>query len=225
MRINNIVAALAASLLLASCGHTNKLAKYNVRSATFEMYSGTNTLGNASSSVYAGGTNPVGDILAGISSQSLSDETAEKLRRAANADSLASRIARQFNTALTTYLAVSNTSPSNSNPLFRAETQLTAYSLTSDSTGINAYISATSRIIQRSTGTVVWEYTSSKNVALSQTSSSQASGRAMLSAVNAATLAHMSEADMAAVFYGAAQEVGSDIAETLRKDVADMATK
>ncbi len=216
---------LAAGLVLASCGHTNKLAQYNVRAQPFEMYVGSHSAGNASMAVNSGTNNAVGDIVAGIGANSLSEETADKLRRAADPDSLAWRIARQFDNALATYLAVKPAPAFNPDALYRAETQLQSYSLSSDSTGIAAHISATSRIIQRSSGIVVWEYTSNKDITLSQTSSALVSGRAMLSAINAATLANMSEDDLASIFYGAAQSVGEDIAETLRQDVAALPQK
>ena len=215
--------ALSSSILIIGCGHTNKLANYNVRSQPFEILSEATTAGAASSSVASGTGNSLGDILAGINSSTLSEETAAKLRRAANADALAAQISKGFENALVSYLAVAPTKGYNPSATYRAETVLQNYSLSSDSTGTSAHISAISRIIQRSSGALVWQYSSSKDIALSTTSSSRTDGRAMLSAVNAASLASMSESEIADIFHNAARQIGSDIGETLREDVAELA--
>ncbi|MDP4198778.1 MAG: hypothetical protein Q8922_02290 [Bacteroidota bacterium] len=215
--------ALCLSIVIVSCGHTNKLAQYNLRSKQVEMLSGTNTSGAATSSIASGSHNAVQDVIAGISGGQISTETARKLRHAANADSLASQVAKGFEGALIAYLSVAPVYGYAPNAPFRSETILQEYSLSSDSTGTRAHISALSRIIERASGTLVWQYTSSKDIALSTTSARHANERAMISAVNAAMLADMSEEEIASIFYGAAQEIGRDIGETLREDVADLA--
>ncbi len=222
MKQSSVLFFFVGSLFVIGCGHTNKLAQYKLRAQPFEMYSGSNTTASASSDINGSPHNVTSDIVAGLTSGSLSQETTEKLRRAANSDSLAAEIGRSFDRALMTYLAVPQGRAYDPKALYRAETQLQSYSLTSDSTGVAAHISATSRIIERSTGILIWQYTSSKDILLTSSSSSIAGARAMMSAVNAATLAGMSEHEMASIFYSAAAQVGSDIAETLRSDVADL---
>lgn len=221
-RTSKSLIILALGSLFFGCGHTNKLAQYNLRSQQVEMLSGANTTGAATTSIANGSRNPVQDIIAGISSGSISNETARKLRHAANADSLAAQVAKGFEGALIAYLGVKPAYGYSRDAPYRSETILQEYSLSSDSTGTRAHISALSRIIQHASGTVVWQYTSSKDIALSTTSARRASERAVMSAVNAAMLAEMSEDEIASIFYGAAQEIGRDIGETLREDVAKL---
>jgi len=209
-------------IIAIGCGHTNKLAQYNLRSQRVALRAHSATVGGATSDIVSGSRNLLGDITASLGSGAISNNTAEKLNRAANADSLAMRIARGFNEAAISYLSVIPTKRESESD-YIAETLLQSYNLSSDSTGINAHIQALSRIIQRSTGTIVWEYGTSRNIALASTSSTNANGRAIMSAVNAATLASMSESEIAEVFNGAALEMGHDIGETLREDVADLA--
>jgi hypothetical protein len=222
VRHSTLAIVAGFSLLVIGCAHTNKLAQYDLHSQQIEMISGTNTAGSASASIASGSRNPVQDIIAGISSGSISNETARKLRHAANSDSLAAQIARGFEGALISYLGVVPFHGYNPKAPYRTETILQDYSLTSDSTGTRAHISALSRIIQRASSTVVWQYTSSKDIALTTTSARRNSERAVMSAVNAAMLAEMSEEEIASIFYGAAQEIGRDIGETLREDVAKL---
>ncbi|SRR5579883_684396 len=210
---------------VASCGHTNKLAEHNIRAQTVNVHAIGGISGTAEANIPADSSHHrSADLASTLGSSVISNETAQKLNRAANSDSLASAVSLGFSQAITMFLDMRPVDESRTKADYIAETKLVSYSLTSGSTGISAHISALSRIIQRSTGEVVWSYGTTNDVPLI-TTVPQAGQGMVLGAVNAGTLSQMTEEEIAEVFRHAAINIGATIGETLREDVAELAKK
>ncbi|HET7152890.1 MAG TPA: hypothetical protein VFJ29_03925, partial [Candidatus Kapabacteria bacterium] len=215
-----------AAFFLFGCGHTNNLAKYNVRSQSYFFQQGM-SYGAASvnASLNSVDTSAAAQAQTSITSSITNSQLQSKLARAAHPDQLESFLSRGMEYAVKTYLNASSAS-SVGNTSFIVETQLKTYQLSSSATSVSAAVSGCSRIIERKSGAVVWEDCETKNIPLHnvQVVGGDAAG-AVASIANAAELLAMSDEDVRQVINQAAQEAGRQIGETLREDVANMNAK
>ena len=217
---------LVASVLAAGCGHTNNLAKYDVqgKKALFRVHAA------GSASTYAHVESPakkntVVDIIAAIGSGIVSDQGRKKLERAVNGDSISHSVALGMKRAVTDYLSITAVDDISQNPDFIIESEVTSYTFVSGSWGLSMKVEATSRMIDRKTGGIIWDDSESHTIPLSQTVLAALGGKAASSGAsvyNAIELLSLDEDDIRRVVDRASEEAGREIGETLREDIADM---
>jgi hypothetical protein len=219
---------LAAVLLAAGCGHTNNLAKYKVAGSTalFRAYS------SGSAEAFAGIRNPsdkniITGILAALGSGIISQEGRKKLDRAIDPDTIANAVALGMTQATSDYLGVRPVASIADDPEFLIETELTDYKLVSVAEGLFARVRGKSRMIHRKSGAVVWDNAEAYNVPLSSTYLASLAPSAVASGIsiyNAVQLLQLSEEEIRKVINEASMQVGREIGETLREDVAEINT-
>lgn len=226
MRTKLVLIAILATLGVAACSHTNNLAKYTFSNSKI-LFRARATGSGAS---FAAINNPVEKnvvtgIIAAIGSGVVSEEGRAKLEKAVNRDTIVNAVARGMQQAVTDYLNVQPVTSIADEPEFLVETDLTEYTIVSLSTGLFIKAEGNSRMIHRPTGAIVWENSESHTIPLSETylaafgSAPVASG---VSIYNAVKLLSLSEEELRAVVAHAATNVGEEIGETLREDIAEI---
>jgi hypothetical protein len=228
MNTRSILLAILATVAAAGCSHTNNLAKYTFSNSKILF----RARASGSGATFAAINNPVEKnvvtgVIAAIGSGVVSDEGRAKLERAVNRDTIANAVARGMQQAVTDYLNVQTVTSIAEEPEFLVETDLTDYSIVSLSAGLFIKAEAKSRMIHRPTGAVVWENSESHTIPLSETylaalgSAPVASG---VSIYNAVKLLSLSAEELRSVVSHAAENVGEEIGETLREDIAEIRT-
>jgi hypothetical protein len=219
------IAMIAVAMIALQSCHTNNLAKYNLSGERAHFRSYVTSSGRTGAQIQTEGMHPAGSLVAQIGSLAAEVETAGKLQRAAQPDSMAHAISDGFAEALRTYLRVAPASELTDSIHYVVETELTNYSLTSNQSGVFASIEAECRILSRANGGVVWENSECTKVPLRQTTGGAVGGAILgtvAGVVNAGSLAQLSEREIAHVLRAAAQEAGREMAEVLREDAAGM---
>jgi len=218
-------AVLLAAFAAAGCGHTNKLAQYPIagKRAVYR----TTISGSASSwvTVQSPVKGTVGAVAATIGSVIMGDQAQRKLDRAADPDTIGQAIARGMKQSSADYLSLRAVESLDEDPELIVETDVKSYRIVSNSYGLAVSVEGNSRIIDRSTGIVVWENDETHVVPLSQTWIASAGGRIGSSAAgifNAAKLFALSEEELREVLTQAGRVAGEEIGETLREDVAEL---
>ena len=222
MRAILLAVALFAPFFVG-CGHTNNLAQYDVagKTASYRAYS------SASGSSVAVVNSPdddntIADIAAIVGTGIMSDQAQKKLQRAINRDSIATSVARGILNSTSDYLGIRQVE---SNADFIIETELTEFKLISGSSGLRARVCAKSRMIDRTSGGLVWEDSEAHTINISNTFPAAFAPdvvRSGASVFNAVQLMNMEDKEIRAVINHAAEQAGREIGETLREDVADM---
>ena len=226
MRKLHVTVALMFTIALASCGHTNNLAKYNIKgsSATYRSSVAAGAM-KSSAAVDPGSPSAVTSIAASIGSDAASKAAEEKIIHSISPDSLAAAFAAGIVHSTHDYLQLRTSGDVNGNATgnYIIESVLEEFSVNSSSTGVTATVRGTSRIIDRVTGAIVWEDEETNTVPLRSTpTTGHPVSDALASAFNAAQLADLSEAEIHNVLASSADEAGRQLAETLREDVAKL---
>lgn len=221
-----LLLSLIGVVAIAGCGHTNKLAKYNIsgKTAIYRTY----TTASAGSYAYVESptkNNTVVDILAAVGSGIASDQGRKKLQNAVNGDSIAQAVGRGISEATVDYLRLQPVASIADNPEIIVETELTQYNIVSGTYGVAIHVRGKSRVIERKTGIIVWEDSESHTIPLSETWVAGLGPKAVRSGAsifNAVQLLSLSEAEIRNVVNNGAVVAGREIGETLRDDVAEM---
>ncbi|MBS1911971.1 MAG: hypothetical protein JST22_08305 [Bacteroidetes bacterium] len=218
--------ACLAALLLAACGHTNNLAKYNI-SGKSAIYRTTMAADAASALtiIEPPNDNTAIGIATTIGSVIVGSEAQKKLERALNPDSLAQSVGLGMRQATSDYLNIRAVNDWTENPDLIIETTLTDCKLLSSSIGLAIKVRGDSRVIERGTGRLIWENSESHVVPLSETYLAGLAPRPVASGAsifNAIQLLNLSSEEIRKVVNSAATEAGREIGETLRQDVADL---
>lgn len=221
-----LYALLPLLLVAGACGHTNKLAQYNLsgRTALFR----TTIAGDAASSIAViqpPNDNTTVGVIAAIGSVVVGIDGQKKLSRAINSDTISRSISLGVREATADYLSLKSVGEISDNPEVLVETELTDCKLVSASAGLVISVNGKSRLIDRRTGTVVWENSESHTVPVSQTYLAAIAPRAIssgFSIFNAVQLLTLTEDEIRAIVNMAAKDAGREIGETLREDVADL---
>lgn len=225
-------------LMLTGCGHTNELANYDLQSKTFHFEDGiaggaqqvnvdfSSPLGAEKSLFSSGGFSAALDVAEAVSSVAsaiVSSETNEKLRNAIDMNEMAYNVSEGIEKTLVRYYDIQGVESISEQPMFIVETTLTKCQLGSNETGVGVLVEATSRIIDRTTATVVWEYEGSNVVPIKESAHSfDRTINTVSSVIGAAQLANLSEEEIKASVYDAAAGAGALIAEVLREDIAEV---
>lgn len=226
MKIGTTLALLLIAFVIGGCSHTNNLAKYSFSNSRILFRA--STTGSAAS--FAGIDNPVEKnvitgIIAAIGSGIVSEEGRRKLEKAIDRDTIANAVADGIQRAVTDYLNVRPVASIADDPEFLVETELTDYTIVSLSEGLFVKAKGKSRMIRRATGSIVWENSESHTIPLSRTYLAGLAPAPVSSGVsiyNAVQLLNLSEEDLRTLFVRAAAEVGREIGETLREDIAEI---
>lgn len=227
MRIQAFLAlSIIGAAAIAGCGHTNKLAKYNIngKTAIYRTY----TTASAGSYAYVESptkNNTVVDILTAIGSGIASDQGRKKLQKAVNGDSIAQAVGRGISEATVDYLRLQPVASIADNPEVIVETELTQFNIVSGSYGVAIYVRGKSRVIERRTGIIVWEDSESHTIPLSETWLAGLGPQVVRSGAsifNAVQLLSLSEEEIRTVVNSGAVVAGREIGETLRDDISEM---
>jgi PBP1b-binding outer membrane lipoprotein LpoB len=219
--IKSLTVLLFGALLLASCGHTNELAHYRVKGASANYRSRVESGAmKSTASISDTSSNPITNIAASIGSDAASRATQQKIASAISSEELAKYFAAGMHQSSKDYLQLKEIPD---NGTYIVESILQEFSVNSSSSGVNATVRGTSRIIERATGKIVWEDQETNTVPLRSTPTTGSSLSASLaSAFNIAQLADLSVAEIRTVLVNTADEAGKQMAETLREDVAKL---
>jgi hypothetical protein len=221
-----ILMTLAAAMLLAACGHTNNLAKYDLKDGTVLFRASAR--GNAASShvvIESPTKDAAGEVAAFVGSLIVGSQGRDRLERAVNGDSIALGVARGMEQATVDYLKLRPVSSIAENPTFIVETELTDYALVSTTLGMCVRVTGRSRMIDRASGGLVWENSETHTVPLTETYLAVAAPRVARSGVsifNAFSLLALDDEELLRVINAGAAEAGREIGEELREDIADM---
>lgn len=218
-----------STIFIASCGHTNDLAKFDVngskilvnevvkpdaRSVKIEMMS-TATENNK------GVAGAVLDVIANVSTNVLAEDKQKKLQETIDTRKLLYAISDNLQNSLRTYLQVEPVESLDDNPDFICTINLEKCKLLLDQNKVAIYVNATASIVDRMTGQIAWENVESKTIPLSESYGSEIKNSTMESAFNALQLASLDENQINEIVDEAADDVGNYMAETLRDDVAE----
>lgn len=213
----------SAAFLFSSCGHTNNLEDYDLKNKSFlYQYRIPADAIDASTWISSPADGPAA-IITVIGSSIASGEAIKKLQRAANPDTLALSLSKGIENVTTTYIGIRRVKNIDENPDFIVETVLDKYELHISDFGINAVVKGTTRIAERGTGKLIWEYDESQTVSMGDTwyAGVLGPGATVVGAFNVARLLNLPDAELRAVLKAAAEEAGSKIAEEFRDDYAD----
>jgi len=221
-----LIGTIPLVLLFGACGHTNKLAQYDVagRTALFRSF----TVGGAASGVSvveSPARNTTMEIIAAIGSVIVSDQARRKLEQAFDGDSIAHAISLGIRNATADYLRIRPVQSMADDPDLIIETELSRCRLVSGSVGIVLHVDGKSRVIDRRTGVVVWDDSESHTIPLSETYLAVIAPKPVSSGAsifNAVKLLTLTDEELRTVANNAAMDAGREIGETLREDVADL---
>jgi hypothetical protein len=211
-------------LLLAACGHTNQLAKYNVKGETAAFRSfASGTAANSEVRVENPDMGAGFGLLQKAVSSASDDEGFKKLQRATNGDSIAAAVSMGVRQAMIDYLAVKPVASGSTESSLIVETEVTDYKLIASSSGTSVNVMAKARVIDRKSGDVIWENEENRTVPMSDSYFATFAGGSVapgMSIANTARLYALSEEQMRAAIHGAARDAGKEIGNVLREDVA-----
>lgn len=217
---------LPFAFLVGACGHTNHLAKFNVagRTALYRWHA----TGDAASSIAlieSPSDNTVVNVIAAVGSVIVGDQSRKKLERAVNGDSVAHAVSLGIRAASQDYLGMRAVESIAENPDFIVETEVDDIRFVTGSFGIALRVHGESRVIDRQTGTLVWDDSESYTIPLSETYLAAFGPKVVSSGVsifNAVQLMNLSEEEIRSVVDRAAVDAGRDIGEVLREDISEM---
>jgi hypothetical protein len=212
----------ALAFIVSSCGHTNELEHYDLKNKSF-IYQYRIPADAIDASTWVSGPEGPAGIIAIIGSSIARDEAIEKLSRAANPDTLALAMSKGIENVTSTYIGIRRVKNFEDNPDFIVETILDEYQVNASDYGISVRVEGTTRIAERGTGKIIWEYDDCKTISLSDTwyAGMLGPGATVVGAFNIARLLSLPDAELRAVLKHAAEEAGAKIAEEFRDDYSE----
>ncbi|MFH1050562.1 MAG: hypothetical protein V1779_06475 [bacterium] len=212
-----------------SCSHLNLLKDYDLSKKViyFEEVVGINA--NEVIIAFGAPTAPaqtevdaIKNVAIAIGSTLLTSETERKLRNASQPEMIVKGISNGIETNMIKYLRISPVYDLNDNSEFIVTTTLNKCTLTSASLGIFIKIEAMVQIFDRNKGKLIWEYEDSESVRLRQSAFGTAGDAAGLGNLSqAADLIALSQEQISSAIKDAANQVGRNISEVLREDIAN----
>ncbi len=225
-KLANLLISVLIIVLLASCAHTNDLAKHNVsgssmlykevvkpeaKTVKIERYSTTTD----------GGSNDLLDVISAVGSSILTADLEDKLEKAIDTKRLLYSISDNLAEAIQTYLDVSEVESLSNKPDFICNISLDECKLNMNQYGVYIKVEATASITKRKTGEIVWEKTENKFIPLEEYYESTIEDASLESVFNVVQLASLDAEQINQIIDDAASGVGTYMAETLRDDVAE----
>jgi len=225
-KLVNFLIVILTIVLLASCAHTNDLAKHNVsgsnmlykeivkpeaKTVKIERYTTTTD----------GGSSDLLDIISAVGSGILTADLEDKLEKAIDTKRLLYSISDNLAEAIHTYLDVSEVESLSDKPDFICNISLDECKLNMSQYGVYIKVEATASVTKRKTGEIVWKNTEAKFIPLEEYYESTIEDASLESAFNLIQLASLDAEEINQIIGDAASSVGTYMAETLREDVAE----
>jgi len=229
MRNFNIVLVILFSLFLASCAHTNDLAKFEVKNSKilfkqivsaqartvkiekFSEVKSENDNKNDLSSLLKAVVEVSNDILAA--------DKQEKLQKLISTDALLSAISENLVESMSTYLEIVPVNNLSHNPDFISTVKLKSCKLLINKDKLAIYVEASANLIERATSKIVWENSESRQIPIQKNYGTELNAGDLTDVVSALQLATLDEKQINLIIDEAADDVGSYMAETLREDI------
>ncbi len=213
-------------VLFAGCSHTNELAKYNLdnKGMIFNEYTSANARRIQITTVETYNKkedNSVLGAIASLGSDILNSDSKNKIIKAVNTAKLVNYVSKGLKDALVTYMNVQPVENVNDNPQFITHVTLESCSLLVGEKGVSVRVHAEAKIVDRTTGAVVWDNWETQTIPIEKNSGVKNDSKAMEQVMTALQLASLDEEEINNVVDLAAEDVGFFMAETLRKDVAE----
>lgn len=216
-----VLSALSITVL-ESCGHTNNLKDYKLREQRMTFRSRWNGTMSAEANIYSPVRNPAADVAATIGSIAASSAATDMLKKAVQPEVLAVSVSSGIEDVLRTYLKVVPVRDSVSESIAIVESEVTEFSLHSHQSGIYATVRANTRMLNRSSGKVMWEDCEHVSVPLRSGVDGRFDPTGLSGIVNAAQLSNLSDEEISKAMIYAAEDAGRKLGETLREDIAEL---
>ena len=219
-------------IFLAGCAHTNELAKYDLSGK--EMLFSNHVSANAGKLQFVNHTpskkgkdkNDVISAIASIGSDILSESSKSKISDAVSTDSIASYVSEGLKNALITFVKIKPVDSINKNPQFVVETTIEQCQLVVGTDHVSIIVQASSRIIDRNSGNIVWDDDETETVPIEENYANDKDNSSTLNKViSAVQLSSLSEKEIQKVVNEAAKNAGRKIGETFREDVIKLKNK
>ncbi len=228
MKKITVLISIAAALLYIGCSHTNELAKYNLNSKRVIFQN--NVSADAARIQFVDETpapkekekKDLVSVLASVGSDILSETSKIKIADAVSTDSVANYVSEGLANALVTFLNVTPVASINDNPDFVVETTIEACQLVTGTHGVKIRVHASSRIIDRNSGNIVWDDSETQTVPVQRNDGYDSNNSSTMNKVfTAVQLSSLSEKEIQKIVDDAAKNAGRLMGETLREDAAD----
>lgn len=226
----NLVLVFILNLALISCSHTNYIKRYNLRgeSIYFEervTTKATQVVVNShkkSKEKEKSNLDIFKDVAVTIGGMAVSADTEKKLQRAANTRKIAESVSSGIENGLVKYLRVRPVRNLDNRSNYIVTTIIEDCKLVSNKNGIYVSIRSTTQLCSRNSGRIIWENTERESVPLKRSLAGIAErhNNTLSQITQLAELAALSEEEIASAISAAAIEVGYEMSETLRRDIA-----
>jgi hypothetical protein len=221
---------LAAMLFIQSCGHTNKLGKYDLSNqkvlydkefegtiqANLYLHNQPVRTGNSTADfVIDVGKAIVGGVVEGSAES--------KLIKAADPDAVAGAISDELSNSMVKYLNVSPTNNPRDGYNYIVTTRVKDITLNSTEFDIFLHLNAEVEITEKGSADIVWDYCDSKTVSLRNYLSRLNNGNFspnVSDVIQMAQLLALPQEQLRQVVNFAAQEIGEEITRQFRKDLS-----
>ncbi len=221
------VASLAMLFLVSGC-HTNELAKYQFRGATYR--SETVTAANAAEShthIPSPVHNAFVDVITAVG-EGIAGGALQQKVEAVDAGLLSDAVGDGVEAVLKTYAdaKILSYEDTTTQPDFIIESHLNKFSVNADAVSSNVTVDEYLRILDRKTAAVIWDDHESSTVLLRfDWVPGPRPVRTAMAVLNLSDLLAMDTKDLQAVLQRASAEAGGKLGETLRSDIADLSKK
>lgn len=224
-KLVNFLIVILMLVLLASCAHTNDLAKHNVSGSSMLYKEVVNpeakTVKIERVSIATDGGSSLLDVISAVGSGILTADLEDKLEKAIDTKRLLYSISDNLAEAIHTYLDVSEVESLSDKPDYICNINLEECKLNMSQYGVYIKVEATASIIKRKTGEIVWENSETKFIPLEEYYESTIEDASLESVFNVVQLASLDAEEINQIIDDAASGVGTYMAETLREDVAE----
>lgn len=221
------------ALIISSCSHTNNFSQYNMAKSKvlFEKAFGSdiNKVHQYSTDNYSKKKSDA-EIFSrtalSIGSAFIGNDIEDKFTNAVNPDSVVSAISQGIENTLIKYFQIQAEYDVAGEYDYICIVALDRCEITSGSAGVNLDLGATTRIIDRKTGGIVWEDSENENIQLrfSTTNYNSKSGleRTLNNATQVAMLASLTEDEIRNAVRNASFEVSRLFGKTIQEDFMEM---
>jgi len=221
------------ALIISSCSHTNNFSHYNMAKSKvlFEKAFGSdiNKVHQYSTNNYSRKKSDAeifSQTALSIGSAFVGNEIEEKFTNTVNPDSVVSEISQGIENTLIKYFQIQSEYDVAGEYDYICIVALERCEISSGSAGVNLDLGATTRIIDRKTGGLVWEDSENENIQLrfSTTNYNSKSGleRTLNDATQVAMLASLSEDEIRKAVRNASSEISRLFGQTLQEDFMEM---
>ena len=230
------VVLLMGVVLITACSHTNELAKYEVRGKNIlynekvspnasqiqiTTVSQSNTKDDEKKSTAVN----ILEAVASIGADIISEDAKSKLKKDINTVDMVHYVTTGLKDVLHTYLEVNEAESISDKPDFVCNIVLENIELRVSTNYINVSASATGTIIDRATGSIVWQNTETIVKPIKSDYSNEKKTKLEEDAINLLQLTSLKADELNRVVGATVDDVGYEMGETLRKDIAEMNRK